>query len=315
MLSNDTKSVALCVRRLSSRLLASNDALSPSELDLVAGSLSRGGTTIAAPPPSGGGGEEEGGGVPLADAAAATAESLLRLLADDTGAPEDVPFALLLLRLVVLEHPDGAAGCAGWLFGAMAPPPGDDGDGTAWWKAPVSRSLAWCAASNCLAASVVPIGDATALVDAATGDWRHGSVQVRQAASAFLYNYALLVTNDEKKNNTTVVNDDDGGAADDAVVSVLCSAMENLTGEKDPTTRLRQLVVCGRLVFPDRTSVNEVARELMQDLGFVGILRELTAARKNDDDDDDGSSSSSSQHADAERCHLLSLELIDKFRD
>merc|ERR1712106_1190913 len=93
--------------------------------------------------------------------------------------------------------------------------------------------------------------------------------------------------------------------ADDVVVSVLRSAMENLTDEKDPITRLRQLVLCGRLVFPDRVNVNEVARELMQDLGFVGILQELTTV-KNDE---------SLSHGDAKRCHLLSLELIDKFQD
>jgi hypothetical protein len=106
-----------------------------------------------------------------------------------------------------------------------------------------------------------------------------------------LYNYAL--SNNQRTDEV----------AEDSVVSMLCSAMENLTEEQDPTTRLRQLVLCGRLVFPNRTDVNEVEKELMQDLGFVGILEEIANI--------DVSSSSSSP--DATECHQLALELICKF--
>ncbi|CAJ1956597.1 unnamed protein product [Cylindrotheca closterium] len=137
--------------------------------------------------------------------------------------------------------------------------------------------------------------DTPPLVDIAIGDWHHEAIQVRQAASTFLYNYALL----KNKHNHDM--------ADDAVVSVLCSAMENLTEEKDPTTCLWQLVLCGRLVFPDRINVNEVAKELIQDLGFVGILQELTTV-----DLEEGTTTS---HGDTIRCNQLALELIGKFQD
>lgn len=257
-----------------------NDGLDIAKLDFVAKSL-QGRLTISSDH------QKE----TLRQAVPATVESLLHILTDDddneTNA-SDVPFALLLLRLIVLKYPEDTVDCMEWLFGATLFPDT--------WKTPTTRSLAWCVASNYLASidhTMVP-SDTPPLVDIAIGDWHHEAVQVRQAASTFLYNYSLL----KNKNSCD--------AADDAVVSLLCSAMENLTEEKDPTTRLRQLVLCGRLVFPDRIHVNEVAKELMQDLGFVGILQELTT-----EEVEEGTTS----HGDATKCNQLALELIGKFQD
>ena len=274
MLSNDTKSLQLCIKKLSSRMIECNDGLDIAKLDIVATSLL--GTASSDDKET------------LSHAVPATVESLLHILTDDTDAP-DIPFALLLLRLIVLKYPEDTVDCMEWLFGATLFPDT--------WKTPTTRSLAWCVASNYLASidnTMVP-SDTPPLVDIAIGDWHHDSVQVRQAASTFLYNYALL------KNKNSV------DAADDAVVSLLCSAMENLTGENDPTTRLRQLVLCGRLVFPDRIHVNEVAKELMQDLGFVGILQELTTGNEVEE--------RNTSHGDAKKCNQLALELIRKFQD
>jgi len=280
MLSNDTTSMQLCIGKLSSRMIDCNDGLDLAKLDFVAKSL-QGRLTISSDH------QKE----TLRQAVPATVESLLHILTDDddneTNAP-DVPFALLLLRLIVLKYPEDTVDCMEWLFGATLFPDT--------WKTPTTRSLAWCVASNYLASidhTMFP-SDTPPLVDIAIGDWHHEAVQVRQAASTFLYNYSLL----KNKNSYD--------AADDAVVSLLCSAMENLTEEKDPTTRLRQLVLCGRLVFPDRIHVNEVAKELMQDLGFVGILQELTT-----EEVEEGTTS----HGDATKCNQLALELIGKFQD
>lgn len=274
MLSNDTTSLPLCIKKLSPRMLACNDDLDLAKLDIVAKSLQ--GTVSSNHKDT------------LLLAIPATVESLLHILTDDTNAL-DIPFALLLLRLIVLKYPEDTVDCMDWLFGATLFPDT--------WKTPTTRSLAWCVASNYLASidnSMVP-SDTPPLVDIAIGDWHHKSIQVRQAASTFLYNYALLK------------NKHSHDMADDAVVSVLCSAMENLTEENDSTTRLRQLVLCGRLVFPDRINVNEVAKELMQDLGFVGILQELTTG--------DLGEEGATPHGGTIRCNQLALELIGRFQD
>jgi hypothetical protein len=285
MLSNDTTSLPLCIKKLSSRMTDCNDGLDLTKLDIVTKSLQRR-ITISS---------DDHQKETLCQAVPATVESLLHILTDDddTKASADIPFALLLLRLIVLKYPEDTVDCMEWLFGATLFPDT--------WKTPTTRSLAWCVASNYLASidhSMVP-SDTPPLVDIAIGDWHSESVQVRQAASTFLYNYALL------KNRKS-----SSDAADDAVVSMLCSAMENLTDEKDPTTRLRQLVLCGRLVFPDRIHVNEVAKELMQDLGFVGILQELTTT-----DPEQEEEAKTELHGDTITCNQLALELIGKFQD
>eukprot|EP00980_Cylindrotheca_fusiformis_P019911 scaffold7017_cov134-Cylindrotheca_fusiformis.AAC.6 len=269
MISNDSQSTALCFKKLSQRLISDNPNLDEGTLAQLQQILK--GHSCSLTP----------------DLIAIMVKAIWRLLEEDTKAA-NTSFALLLLRLIVLKFPSECQECMEWLFQIMA----NEEDA---WKTPMVRSLAWCVASNYLAVNNrIPKGTA-ATVDAAIGDWRHDTVQVRQAASTYLYNYALL------KNQQTT-NDE---VADDSVVSMLCSAMENLTEERDGTTRLRQLVICGRLVFPKGSDVNEVEKELMQDLGFVGILLEIV----------DIDVSSSSPSSDATECHQLALELIYKFQN
>jgi hypothetical protein len=264
MTSNDTQSISLCIRKLSPRLIADNPSLDEAALEQVEKALKDKTTSLST------------------EVIASTVSALWNLLEEDTKSA-NTSFALLLLRLIALKYPSESEECMDWLFKVMIH------EDT--WKTPMARSLAWCVASNYLAANNCIPKNTAAIVDAAIGDWRHETVQVRQAASTYLYNYAL--SNNQRTDEV----------AEDSVVSILCSAMENLTEEQDPTTRLRQLVLCGRLVFPNTTDVNEVEKELMQDLGFVGILEEIANI--------DVSSSSSSP--DATECHQLALELICKF--
>jgi hypothetical protein len=103
----------------------------------------------------------------------------------------------------------------------------------------------------------------------------------------------LSSTSSSEKNN------DD---CDDSIVSILCSSLERVTEELDPTTRLRQLVLVGRLVFPNGERENEVAKELVQDLGFGDMLQELLSNNR------DGRS----KDASSDDCQQLAAELAYK---
>lgn len=267
MTSIDTQSISLCFKKLAPSLIGDNTGMDEPALLKLEQAL-KGKTTM----------------LPY-ESITTTVNALWRMLEGDTKAA-NTSFVLLLLRLIALKYPSESEQCMDWLLKMMADPDT--------WKTPMARSLAWCVGSNFLAAGYRIPKNSAAIVDAAISDWHHETVQVRQAASTYLYNYAL------SKNQQT--RDE---VANDSVVSMLCSAMENLTEEQDATTRLRQLVLCGRLVFPNSTDVNEVEKELMQDLGFVGILQEIA----NIDISPPGSSS------DATECHQLALELIFKFQD
>jgi hypothetical protein len=106
-----------------------------------------------------------------------------------------------------------------------------------------------------------------------------------------LYNYVLLQQQQQH------YNDDGDGAAtakrlleeqdNSIMVSILCATLESLPDEVDATTRLRRLVVAGRVVFVlvdkdgggDNVVVgcNETAKALVQDLGFVEGVHEIIA--------------------------------------
>jgi len=209
-------------------------------------------------------------------------------------------------------------------------------------QTPASRSLAWCVMSNYAGASSwVP----TTVVEAAIRDWNDEAVQVRQAACTFLYNYVVC--------NGPKLDQDE-----ETLVSLLCSSLETLVEETDPTTRLRRLLVGARVVFgvhrasrddhhhdhhthhkrqrnqyengggsprssfsatPDGEPVasdalleyNEMAKDLVRDLGFVGLLQEMAAT---DYAAISPGSVRNQDHPDTKECQALAFELIEQFR-
>ena len=243
---------------------------------------------------------------------------LIDLLLDGKG----TSFALLLLRLVVLcccqppspkqnkdeteenlqqSKPD----CLNWIIQKTISSFGDGhGDSTtSGWKTPVERSLAWCVVSNYVAAAQQTTSIKTeedkknaidtpmnlsSLVDSAIGDLDPKStpVSVRQAASAFLYNYVLLL----KSSRKTIEDDEDG-----ILVSMLCACLgENLVQdedeETDSTTKLRRLLIAGQIiVFPSPSSqgdggidqdlsyCNDTVKILVQDLGLIDVLQSIVS--------------------------------------
>jgi len=233
MLSNDTQSLPLCVKKLSPHLTG----ISQGDFDDFVNSLQGGDNVVSN------------------EIVENVTSSLWQLLKNDTKSCTS-SFTLLLLRLVVLRYPDDTKECMEWLASLLTQ---EDV-----WKNAMVKSLAWCAVSNyCAAQQKSPIF----LVDAAISAWYDESVQVRQAASTYLYNYILSQQQHPTHDNNF----------DDTIVSILCSALERVTEEQDATTRLRQLVLCGRLVYPiceqKEESVNEIAKELVLDLGFYEMLQ------------------------------------------
>ena len=143
----------------------------------------------------------------------------------------------------------------------------------------------------------------TLSIDAAISDLHHDTKQVRQAASTVLYNYVLGSTG----------NDAD---ADDTRVSVLCSCLENLSEETDDTTRVRRLVTGGRIVFPDSSTINEIAKTLVQDLGFVEVMTELaTVAIPATTTNTNTNNKDNNIDSDGKKCQQLAAELIHKLQD
>jgi hypothetical protein len=310
MISNDTKALSICVAKLKPHLLRLDDYARDS-LDTWSKSLQQQQQQQ----------QQASSSTLLLDPAAVS--ELWRLLKEGTS----VSFCLLLLRLVVLEEEEDDYPSSEASESESESEPesstSSNKDGIEWmveqfesdggWKTPAARSLAWCVVSNYYVSHTTTTSTSTSpaktannkavlvrwllpstTVEAAIRDWNHETREVRQAACTFLYNFALREarTLDEE-----------------TMVSLVCSSLECLVEEPDATTRLRRLVVGARVVFPvvlddngsSSSSCNEIAKDLVQDLGFVGLLQELAA---------DTSCSS----IDAEECRQLATELIAKFQ-
>jgi len=222
-----------------------------------------------------------------------TVDGLLQLIKDDSKL---INFGLLFFRLVVLDYPNDVQAFMEWVGKQLQTPLTTKDCGKDVWKNPMTRSLAWCVVGNYCSTdyNVASKEIITSLIDTALGDWHNGAAQVRQAASSFLYNYVLS----KQEPNQEI---DDG---DDVMISILCSSLENVMTETDATTRLRQLALCGRLVFPTHRNVNDMAKCLVQDLGFVDSLQEIA--------NQDISSCESSSKEDAKQCQELAVELASK---
>lgn len=321
MLSNDTKSLTLCASKLAPHL---NNESARLALDNLSKALQ----------------EQNHSAHALADT---VVPELWKLIQEG----KVVSFALLFLRLVALHHAQSktVASCMSELMRALAADEHGGGSLSDFeppyhcqlFTTAASKSLAWCVASN-YAGSKKPTHQISEqqqdeplipsfLVEAAIRDWNHDAVQVRQAACTFLYNYVIC-------NGPQLDNDEE------TVVSLVCSSLESLVEESDPTTRLRRLVVGARVVFgvhhttgssantpisssptrckdeaapsPSSQTIegpgyNEMAKDLIQDLGFISLLQELAAT------DYAASTSNKNSHPDTTECRRLALELIDKF--
>jgi hypothetical protein len=257
-LSNDSKSVPMCIAKL---VLA----VETKEKKIVLEQL--GTALIQQPTPTA-----------LDDVLATAAlEILLEMLQQKDGASSSstiLTFALMMLRLIVLARGVPAAlkmPTLEWIATQLTLKEEDE---TLRIRSVPAKSMAWCVWSNALAvhgfADWMMQGESSAtmesLTQSAIRDLQHARVELRQAASCFLYNYHTTVTMSLPKSN---IPDE----LDDATVSLLCAMLESVDRESDETTQLRRLLVVGRILqqHPHKAA----AKNLIRDLGFVETLQEI----------------------------------------
>lgn len=252
-LSNDSKSVPMCIAKLV-------PAVENKEQKTVLEQL---GTALVQQTPA------------VLDDALATAalDILLGLLQQKDGAI--ITFTLMILRLIVLVRVVPISlkmqPTLEWIATQLTL---NEADENLRISSLPAKSMAWCVWSNAMAvhgivermqAEESPAPSATtyleSLVDSAIRDLQHARVELRQAASCFLYNYYTTVTIQNKTPNEL----------DDATVSLLCAMLESIDNESDATTQLRRLLVVGRILqqHPHKAA----AKNLIRDLGFVETLQ------------------------------------------
>mmetsp|Transcript_8080 Transcript_8080/g.11547 ORF Transcript_8080/g.11547 Transcript_8080/m.11547 type:complete len:279 (+) Transcript_8080:251-1087(+) len=207
-----------------------------------------------------------------------------------------------------------------------------------------ARSMAWCVLSNAFGSNDIPsmkklkenhhdIKDVeneqnqhhlhgvtveelieVSLQDLFEENQKH--VEVRKGASAFLYNITRfhIQTMFPSFFTNTCLNIETAEEEDipDIVVMVLCRTLEGLVEEKNPTAKLRRLMVVGKLLFSHReddtgeqktkVAVNQRTKDLIMELGFDESIHELS--RKNSISFDDNNSI-----ADAKKIQELALEI------
>lgn len=345
MLSQDRSTLGLCIKKLLPTLLAASGgvdaAMEGTGWEALFDRLK--GTTVDAAAPAD----------CDTEATTALAESsvheLWQLLSDDDAADGGsshgssvILYVLLVLRLVVLDPNSRISLVPRSAYECMASRMERPGGGG--WKTPSARSLAWCVLSNAAtrdatatAAGAPSDADDAAisadttvqqrLLDAALSDLSPpdrqsaGKAEVRQAASAYLYNVVLRRQQQRRMqyqrqhprgDQTTAPI----GLLDDDSVSILCANLDgSLTGEPDSTTRLRRLLAVGRILVPisdgggssssdENGSNNVVAINLAHDLGLEGTLQELVAG---------GEGTGHLAVADATECRALAAELLALF--
>ena len=204
-------------------------------------------------------------------------------------------FALMLLRVLILraEETDSVKQCLEWIQDQLT------ATSCQQISTPAARSMAWLTMANAAGSKLLftSLSQSTTdmLVEAGLADLGEAQprVEVRQAVAAFLYNTVLHIGKDGTEDELS-----------DVAVSLLCSSLESLASEVDATTRLRRLMVVGRIVKPYKPNgsgtVHGPAKNLVNDLGFVDSLESLTSA----------SAATTGNADDGKRCKELAGELI-----
>lgn len=261
LISSEYKTVALCVKKISSSLDDSSDQEALQKL----------GETLS--------NTQKFNSEQVEQAASIIFAKVLQ------ASKPAVTFALMLLRVIILQSTgkeESIKSSLTWIETQLATNSGP-------LSSHAARSMAWLTLAN--AASLPWWAVPDTLVEAAFADWTVGSQprpEVRQAAAAFCYNKVLL---------PTALQDDE--LTDDRV-SLLCASLESIAEEPDDTTRLRRLLVAGRILVPKQAKdwVVLSAKSLMLDLGFLEAIQELHTG-----------ASASSTTEDAKKCKALAGEV------
>jgi len=189
-------------------------------------------------------------------------------------------FSCMLLRLVVLHPPQEDANLVVTSTSLVAKELVSGGKA---FTSTAARSMAWCVLSNSFAhpeflGSLIDDPDFTEqpptmeqLAEAAIADIvpTRQSKEVRQAASAFLYNLTLHLSSNSRPSTTD-------GAIPDVMVALLCGVLEGVLDESDDTTKSGRILVAAMVVKIYST----MALQLIIDLGFVELLRNIQDGEK-----------------------------------
>lgn len=261
LLSNDAATVKVCVAKLTKTTLSETQRLA---LDQLSEQLAK-------------------GTKPTGDVLERSSQAMLPYLREDGSGrvASDLVFALMLLRLVVL-HPsnassgDSPATAVAECLETVARNLLDEAPVSPYHKSPAARSMAWCTLSNACGSAddgskLDHFGSISLelLVDGALMDMsaeNQPRAEVRQSASAFLYNVAHVMT----PPSSSGVSAEGDGTLSDILVSLLCGSTDGLSEESDSTTKLRRLLVAAKVMVS-----SEAAKNLAKDLGFVDAIDNL----------------------------------------
>ena len=180
-----------------------------------------------------------------------------------TTDPSVVSFALMLLRVVILKTTTGdSLDCVTWIrtnLGSVESP---------LHSSAAARAMAWMCFANwiskCPTESFID-----EMIDLAITDLPQASQprpEVRQAASAFLFNASLM-----KLRNGDFADSE----VSDVEISLLCSALENITDEPDALVQLRRLMIAGLIIKP-RATVKMQNVVLVQELELMDAIKAIS---------------------------------------
>jgi hypothetical protein len=181
-----------------------------------------------------------------------------------TTDPSVLSFALMLFRVIILTaKAEDMLDCLNWIRSNLGSVESPLHTSTA------ARALAWTCLANWMSKTSKESSFVDELIDLAIADLPHASQprpEVRQAASAFLFNTFLMRIQGVEYLDNEI---------SDAEVTLLCSVLESITEEPDALVQLRRLMIAGRILKP-RTAVKTSTVSLVQDLGLVEAIRAIS---------------------------------------
>ena len=180
--------------------------------------------------------------------------------------PANLTFSLMLLRLVVLHTPTiWSQKCIAWVQEQLLM------NGKSLLSTTASKSMAWCVLSNNFGSHPELDNNLEEICTSAMSCIaKEQPLEVRQSASAFLYNVALIQSPLMSEHNELP----------DLLVMLLFGALEGLDDELDTITKVRRLLCAARLVKSD-IGINIAAKRLILDSEFDAVVKALVI---NDDD-------------------------------
>lgn len=112
------------------------------------------------------------------------------------------------------------------------------------------------------------------VIDCAILDLTSPRNELRQAASAFLHNFVHAISTLSKSSSSGPTSNDDDGLPE-WTVTLLCASLDGLADEEDHVTQIRRLLVVANVIQLYGT----VASSLVKDLGFEESLKELPESK------------------------------------